>query len=272
MIGADLNTSPESNIISLDITNYDNVLNQFKVYKPDIVLHCAAYTNVDGCERDPDTAFRVNAYGTKCVACAAAEIGATLIVISTDFVFDGSLGRPYHEFDAPNPISHYGASKLAGELEALRHCPKTYIVRTSWLYGLYGNNFPFTIIKRAKEMGELSVVADQWGTPTRTVDLINAIIRIIRQPLYGVYHVSNRGETSWFEFAKKTLELAGIENVKMHPLTSDECAQKFNTPTKRPRYSVLRHYMLELNGGDDLYEWQDALKLFLEEAKAKGKI
>ena len=270
--GADLKPPDTSNIIALDITDFESVRNAFGRYEPDIVLHCAAYTNVDGCERNPDDAFKINAFGTGCVACAANEINAALVYISTDFVFDGSKGGSYHEFDAPNPINTYGASKLAGERQALLHCSRSYVVRTSWLYGLNGSNFPYTIMKRAREFGQVAVVSDQVGTPTRTVDLVNSILDIICCPLYGVYHASSSGETSWFEFAKTILEYAGMENVEMEPIDSGECAKRFNTPTKRPPRSVMRNYMLESLGKDCMPDWKDSLKLFIAEAKSTGKI
>jgi len=274
VIGADLGDTPSVAPVTvpIDIADAAAVRQIFADVKPDLVLHCAAYTNVDGCERDPDTAFTVNAFGTWAVASAAESVGAALVAISTDFVFDGKKGNSYHEFDRPNPLSHYGASKLAGEELALRHCTRTYVVRTAWLYGVNGNNFPFAIVKRAKEKGELSVVADQWGTPTYTQDLLRAIDAIVSEPLYGVYHASNDGQTSWKDFARAILDRLGMFDVPVNPLTSKEYAKAFNSPTERPANSVMQNRAMELRGCPAMRPWQDALVDFIAEAKAAEKI
>lgn len=239
---------------------------------PDVVLHCAANTNVDGCERDPDAAYRDNALGTWSVAVAAEQVGATLIAISTDFVFDGAQGRPYTEFDEPNPLGVYAASKLAAERLALRHCQRTYVVRTSWLYGLHGRNFVYTVAKRAKESGELFVVADQRGTPTFTMDLAASLAALLDTKLYGLYHVNNAGSATWYEFARAIVDRTGLRDVAIHPLTSEECAVRFNTPTARPKNSVLRRYNLELLGCDTMRPWQSALDAFIADARGAGTI
>jgi len=256
----------------LDIMDGGAVRAFFAKTNPDVVLHAAAYTNVDGCERDPDLAYKVNALGTWTVASAAEEVGAALVAVSTDFVFDGTKGAAYTEFDAPNPISHYGASKLAGENLARAACRRCYIVRTSWLYGVGGKNFPYTVIALAKTKPELPIVADQFGTPTYTVDLVEAVAEIIQTPLYGVYHVSNGGEASWEGFAKAILAKTNLVHVPVKPITSDEYAQMFGSPTRRPAYSVLRHYALEMMGKDTLRHWEDALDAFLASAREQGKI
>ncbi len=171
VVATDVIADEAQGIRSLDITDAPAVRALFAEVRPELVFHGAAYTNVDGCERDPDPAYKVNALGSWTVASAAESVGAALVAISTDFVFDGSKGSAYTEFDTPNPISHYGASKLAGENLARQSCRKTYVVRTSWLYGVHGKNFPFTMLMLAKTKPELNVVADQYGTPTYTVDL-----------------------------------------------------------------------------------------------------
>ena len=239
---------------------------------PDVVVHCAANTNVDGCERDPDSAYRDNALGVWSVASAAEQIGATLVVISTDFVFDGALSRPYTEYDEPNPLNVYGASKLAGERLALQHCRRTYVVRTSWLFGVYGRNFVYTIAKRAKENRELHVVADQYGTPTYTADLAAFLPALLNTNLYGLYHVNNAGSATWFEFAVAIVERLGLDDVAFHPLSSEECAVRFNTPTHRPKNSVLRRYNLELLGIDTMRPWENALDAFIADARRAGTI
>lgn len=205
IVPTDVGPAATGEIRPLDITDFAAVRQMLAEVRPDLVLHGAAYTNVDGCERDPDLAHKVNALGTWAVASACEEIGATLVAISTDFVFDGAKGSPYTEFDAPNPISHYGASKLAGENLARAACHRCYVVRTSWLYGVHGKNFSYAMIGLAKKGSSLSVIDDQFGTPTYTVDLVEAIVGIIDAPLYGVYHVSNSGETNWHQFAEEIL-------------------------------------------------------------------
>jgi len=272
VIPTDVGPAATGDMRPLDITDGAAVRATFAETNPDLVFHGAAYTNVDGCERGPDLAHRVNALGTWNVACAAEEIGAALVAVSTDFVFDGMKGTAYTEFDAPSPVNHYGASKLAGENLARAACRRCYVVRTSWLYGVHGKNFPYTVINLAKIKPELPIVADQFGTPTYTVDLLEAVLGIIQTPLYGVYHVSNGGATNWEEFAKAILAKTNSAHVPVRPITSGEYAQRFGSPTRRPAYSVLRHYALELMGRDTLRPWEDALDAFLVSARESGKI
>ena len=272
VIPTDVGLAATGDIRLLDITDASAVRAFFAETNPDLVFHGAAYTNVDGCERDPDLAHKVNALGTWTVASAAEEVGAALVAISTDFVFDGAKGTAYTEFDAPSPISHYGASKLVGENLARAACRRCYIVRTSWLYGVHGKNFPYTVISLAKTKPLLPIVADQFGTPTYTVDLVETIADIIQTPLYGVYHVSNGGETNWEGFAQAILAKTNLAHVPVKPITSAEYAQMFGSPTRRPAYSVLRHYALELMGRDTLRPWEDALGAFLISAREHGKV
>lgn len=272
VIPTDVGPAATGDIRPLDITDGPAVRAFFAETNPGLVFHGAAYTNVDGCERDPDLAHRVNALGTWNVASAAEGVGAALVAVSTDFVFDGTAGTAYTEFDAPSPISHYGASKLAGENLARAACRRCYIVRTSWLYGVHGKNFPYTVLALARTKPELPIVADQFGTPTHTVDLLEAVLEIIQTPLYGIYHVSNGGETSWEGFARAILAKTNSAPVPVRPITSDEYAQMFGSPTRRPAYSVLRHYALELMGKDTLRHWEDALDAFLASAREHGKI
>ena len=272
VIATDTGVAAIGAILPLDITDFAAVRAMFAEIRPELVFHGAAYTNVDGCERDPDLAHKVNALGTWAVASAAEEVGAALAAVSTDFVFDGTKRERYTEFDLPNPISHYGASKLAGENLARAACRQCYIIRTSWLYGVHGRNFPYTVLHLAKTKPELPIVADQFGTPTYTVDLVETVAGIIQTPLYGVYHVSNGGETNWKGFAEAILAKSGLAPVPVMPITSEEYAQRFGSPTRRPAYSVLRHYALELQGRDTLRPWEDALDAFLASAKEQGKI
>ena len=172
----------------------------------------------------------------------------------------------------PGPLSQYGASKLAGENLARSACRRCYVVRTSWLYGVHGKNFPYTVINLAKTKPELPIVADQYGTPTYTVDLIHAVLQIIETGLYGVYHVSNSGETNWEGFAKAILAKTNLAHVPVTPITSGDYAERFGSPTKRPPYSVMRRYALELMGLDTLRPWEDALDAFLASAREQRKI
>ncbi len=268
----DVGAAAVNGIVPLDITDNPAVRTLFAELQPDLVFHGAAYTNVDGCERDPDLAYKVNSLGTWAVASAAEAVGAALVAISTDFVFDGTKTTPYTEFDAPNPLSAYAASKLAGENLARSSCRRCYVVRTSWLYGVHGKNFPYTVINLAKTKPELPIVGDQFGTPTYSIDLVNAITEIVATGLYGVYHVSNKGQASWEEFARAILAKTNLAQVPIVPITSDDYARRFGSLTRRPAYSVLRHYALELMGRDTLRPWEDALEAFLASARELGKI
>jgi dTDP-4-dehydrorhamnose reductase len=243
----------------LDITDTQAVARCLLNHQPDAVVHAAAYTDVDGCERNPDLAYRVNALGTWNLATVCGGHHITLVYISTDFVFDGAKREPYTEFDRPNPLSHYGASKLAGEEFVRQLCRQHFIVRTAWLFGVHGSNFPAKMLEFAKTRSELPVVVDQVGCPTHTRDLAHTLIVLLRSPLYGTYHVTNSGSCSWYEFARATLELAGVRSMEVHPMP----AEKWPSPTKRPAYSVLRHYALELQGRNNLRPWKAALAEFL---------
>jgi dTDP-4-dehydrorhamnose reductase len=225
---------------SLDITDTKATLGLIAKQKPDVVIHGAAYTDVDGCTRNPDLAYNVNAFGTWNLAAACAAQDIPLFYISTDFVFDGTKGEPYTEFDTPNPISVYGASKLAGEKLVAQICKKHFICRTSWMFGIHGKSFPNTMLELAKTHHERYVVVDQVGSPTHTLDLARTLISMLDSPLYGTYHITNSGHCSWYEFAKKTLEVAGVHTLVVKRVPSNQNP----TPTKRPAYSVLRHFAL----------------------------
>lgn len=249
----------------LDITRAEETKKTIAEWRPDLVIHAAAYTNVDGCESDPDRAFRVNALGTRNVALGCQAAGAALVYISTDYVFDGlQVGRAYTEYDATNPRSVYGRSKLAGE-ECVRDLlDRFYIVRTSWLHGLVGKNFIRTILNSARQGKELAVVDDQTGSPTFTVDLAKAIRRLAGSGLYGVYHVTNGGSCSWHTLAEQALELAGerypeLLGREVRPLTTAQLGR----PAPRPAYSVLRNYNLELAGLPCLRPYEEALREFV---------
>lgn len=245
----------------LDITNTESVFEVVKKHRPEMVIHCAAMTDVDGCEREPDLAFKVNALGTWNLACACAANDAAIAYVSTDYVFDGEKGEPYTEFDRTNPTSAYGASKLAGEQAVTELCPKHYIVRTSWVFAPHAKNFALTMLRLSETNKEIKVVADQFGSPTYAKDLAQFLAALVGSPLYAVYHYTNSGACSWHEFAKTILETAGRTDVNVVPIKTED----WPTPTRRPKFSALRHYRLELLGRDHARSWQEATAEFISE-------
>jgi dTDP-4-dehydrorhamnose reductase len=252
----------------LDITNSKQVKKVFLQEKPDIVIHTAAHTKVDLAESEPDQAYLINAYGTRNVAVASESIGAKLVYVSTDYVFNGRKTKPYIELEPTSPLGVYGQSKLAGEQFVRDLHSRFFIVRTSWVYGCSGTNFVKTMLKLAEERNEINVVHDQVGSPTYTVDLANFISQLISTDLYGVYHASNSGFCSWYEFAKAIFEEAGLKNMKVNPVTTAE----FPRPAPRPEYSVMDHMAIRLNGLTDLPHWRESLKRFLHEYKISTSI
>ncbi len=243
----------------LDITDFQQVKNVIDHIRPNIVIHAAAYTKVDAAESEPDQTFLVNAYGTRNVTVASEHIGAKLVYISTDYVFDGTANVPYNEFAFTNPINVYGKSKLAGEQFVRDLHSKFFIIRTSWVYGKHGNNFVKTMLKLAQEQKQLFVVDDQIGCPTYAVDLVSCIFQLIQTEKYGVYHISNSGHCSWYEFAKAIFEEANV-NIVVNPCKTKD----YPRPARRPPYSVLDHMALRLNGFKELRHWREALKEFIK--------
>ncbi len=234
-----------------------------------MILHCAAYTNVDGAETNPDIAYKVNGIGTRNIALASQEIDAAMLYISTDYVFDGEADLPYDEYANTNPISIYGCSKYAGEFHLRELLNKFYIIRTSWLYGKNGKNFVNTMLKLASKQNIISVVDDQRGCPTYTMDLAEQILRLIQvKGAYGTYHITNQGDASWFEFAEAIFELVERKEIELEAITTREMGR----PAPRPEYSVLRGYHLELTIGNTMRHWKEALKdyLSLEQIKMFG--
>ncbi len=240
-----------------DITDPDKTMSAIKQAKPDYLIHPAAYTNVDGCEKDPETAQRVNAIGAKNVTIACEEIGCPVLYISTDYVFDGKKEEPYIESDEPNPLNEYGISKLNGERFVSSLTDSFYIVRTSWLYGKNGKNFVETISRLLSEKDEISVVNDQFGSPTYTYDLALKLRELIGKG-YGTYHITNSSKCSWYEFA---LEIAALKqsDTKIIPITSDE----FRQPARRPSRSVLANTMIKQAGIKELRSWKEALREYV---------
>jgi dTDP-4-dehydrorhamnose reductase len=244
-------------IDEIDITSLESTERILRTLKPNTVINCAAYTDVDGCESNVETAMQVNGEGVAHLAMASREIGARLVHISTDYVFDGGKGSPYTEDDAPCPLGIYGESKFAGEMNAAIN-PDHLIVRTQWLYGLHGKNFVETMLRLAKEKDELSVVDDQIGSPTWTVDLAHAIMALLKSGGRGVYHAANSGFCSWNGFAKAIFEEAGLP-IQVKGMTTDE----LNRPARRPLYSTLDCSRLERDSGFHPQPWRDALKAYM---------
>jgi len=255
----DFPCSPSPSVNKIDITDLEAVKELFYWLTPHFVIHAAAYTDVDGCEKDADKAYKVNALGTRNIALACQKLDIPLLYISTDFVFRGDKETPYDEFDVPAPMNIYGKSKLAGENYLKSFLSRYFIVRSSWLYGQWGKNFVTTVLKLAREKSVLKVVDDQVGSPTYTKDLSQQIKRLVATELYGIYHITNSGRCSWYEFAQEILKLAGIKGVKVTPITSEELAR----PAPRPKFSVLENYCLRLSLGNGMREWKEALRDFL---------
>ena len=242
----------------IDITSLESVLAVVGARKPEVVINCAAYTDVDGCESNTETAMAVNGEGVGYLAMACRDVGALLVQVSTDYVFDGGKGTPYVEDDAPRPLSVYGESKLAGEMNAA-FTPEYLIVRTQWLYGLHGKNFVETMLRLGAEKDELTVVDDQIGSPTWTVDLARAIIALIDSGCRGIYHAANAEFCSWNDFARAIFEEAGLA-VSVKPMTTAE----LNRPARRPLYSTLECGKLAADTGFQPQPWRSALRDYLK--------
>ena len=250
----------------IEISDVSSVKQVFNKYKPAIIVNTAAYVRVDDCEDEKEKAFQVNCLGARNVAVVAQELGARLVHLSTDYVFGGEAeprNIPYTEFDTSVPLSIYGKSKLAGENLARHFCLRHFIGRASALFGVAGSsgkggNFIETMLRLAGERDELKVVNDQVFSPTYTRDLAQKIAQLIETEYYGIFHITNSGTCSWYEFTVEILKLAGI-TTPVIPVTSDQYPQK----AQRPRYSVLDNYHLRLLGMDDMRPWQEALKDYL---------
>jgi len=257
----DFPAPPFPPINKIDITDFKSTKELFYRLAPHFVIHSAAYTDVDGCEENPDKAYKVNALGTRNITLICQRLDIPLLYMSTDFVFKGDRKTPYTEFDEPDPINIYGKSKLAGENYLKVLLSRYFIVRTSWLYGKWGKNFVATILKLAREESTLRVVDDQTGSPTYSKDLSQQIRKLVESELYGIYHITNSGRCSWHQFAKKIVELAQIGGVKVIPINSEELTR----PAPRPKFSVLDNFCLRLSLGNEMREWREALKDFLKD-------
>jgi dTDP-4-dehydrorhamnose reductase len=262
MLGHDLMAVLEGDVRGLDlpeidITSLESVRRTLLTLKPAVIVNAAAYTDVDGCESNIDTAMEVNGEGVGLLALTAREIGAKLVQVSTDYVFDGGKGSPYLEDDLQKPLSVYGESKLAGEMNAAM-APDHLVVRTQWLYGLHGKNFVETMIRLGGEKSELTVVDDQIGSPTFTKDLALAIKALIEKGCSGTYHAANSGFCSWNGFAKAIFEEQG-QSVTVNPMTTEQ----LNRPARRPLYSTLDCSKLSADTGLVMRPWREALKEYL---------
>ena len=248
----------------LDISNYKMVDDFIRRQRPDVIINCAAYTNVDGCEVNHDAAFKANALGPRNLAQAAEKTGARLVHVSTDYVFSGreNGGIAQDEATIPGPISAYGSTKLMGEKYVEQFCHRHFIVRTAWLYG-DGKNFAKTMLRLAENHEEVSVVCDQLGSPTSAVELARAIHHYEPTENYGLFHATCEGDTNWAAFAEAVFARAG-KNTRVRHVTSEEYAAMNPASAKRPAYSILDNYMMRLTDGYRMADWESALDEYMQ--------
>lgn len=247
-------------IQDFDITDAERVKKEVLALKPQVVINAAAYTDVDGCESNKELAFSVNADGAGNIARACLLAQAKLIHLSTDYIFDGSLSRPYREHDQPAPLNIYGLSKLKGEIAIQESGAAYLIIRTQWLYGAHGKNFVDTIIRLSRQEKELRVVNDQHGSPTYTKDLSWAIKVLMEKDAQGIIHVANSGSCTWYEFAREILHQVGLNQIPIIPISSAELAR----PAPRPANSILDCHKFEKIIGEKMRPWKDALKEYIK--------
>ncbi len=247
----------------LDVTNYQQVVKVLPKNKPELVVHCAAFTKVDQAESEPALAYHINGYGTENLAITCHTLNVPMLYVSSDYVFDGEQNHPYVPWDATRPLSIYGKSKLAGEKAVQRHLHKFYIVRTSWLYGPHGKNFVDTILSMAEAGKALRVVSDQFGSPTCTLSLSELVTDLIETGRWGVYHATDDGITNWFEFAKAIT--AGLK-VEVVPIETKDMPR----PATRPKYSVLDKTTLISTIGREPIPWRESLNTYLEMRTSKA--
>ena len=249
----------------LDISDYRAVVEFVRRHHPDVIINCAAYTNVDGCETHHDDAFKANAIGPRNLAQAAEKVGARLVHVSTDYVFSGreNGGVPHDEAALPGPISAYGSTKLLGEQYAAQFCHRHFIVRTAWLYSYYGKNIVKTVVNAGRKYGRLEFVSDQLGNPTNAVDLAHELLQLCVTHEYGLYHCTGEGVCSWYDFACEIVRLAGVDAV-VTPCTTAQYKAKHPESTDRPAWSALDNRMLRCTIGNDMRDWKQALAAFFE--------
>ncbi|HTW91885.1 MAG TPA: dTDP-4-dehydrorhamnose reductase [bacterium] len=242
-----------------DVTDVEKTINGIHQVGPDVVFHLAARTDVDGCEDDAGGATSVNLQGTWAVALGVEELSRKMVYLSTDYVFDGRSRRPYRENDATNPLSIYGRTKLMGENAVTRSCRRHFIVRTSWLYGRYGRNFVDTIREKSQQVPRIEVVSDQVGSPTYARDLCRPLWDLARSKHFGLYHVTNSGQCSWFELATEVVKLSGAK-CEVVPIDTATAARR----APRPAFSVLENRNFKRRFGRELRPWQEALANYIQ--------
>ena len=271
MLGRDLLPLLQSSFIEREVIGWDieeidireekSTRSKIDTLNPETVINIAAYTDVDGCEKNRDAAFQVNAEGMKHVALGAKACGAKVVYMSTDYIFDGRKKEPYLETDLPNPLSVYGQTKLKGEEVLQKGIEDHLIIRTQWLYGRHGKNFVASILRQAKEKRTLTVVDDQTGSPTYTVDLSRAITGLLEHNSRGIYHVANQGICTWYTFSQAVLKFAQVEGITLTPISTEALGR----PAVRPSYSVLDTQKFGRETGMRLRHWADALKAYLSD-------
>ncbi len=243
-----------------DLSSSETAHSVMRKHKPDVVINCAAFTQVDRCESEADAALAGNALLPRNLAIECEKIGAKLVHISTDYVFSGEGNRPFSETDLPAPKTVYGSTKLLGEQYVREFCSRWFVVRTSWLYGRIGGNFIKTILKIVRDNGEIKVVNDQLGNPTNAEDLAHHLLQLLTGEEYGLYHATGKGVCSWYDLAAESVRLSGLPG-KVLPCTSEA----FPRPAPRPAYSALDHGMLRCTHGDAMRPWQDALQAYMKD-------
>ena len=248
-------------VTALDITDVEGVLALVRQTKPDVIINCAAHTNVDKCEEQWDLAYKINAIGPRNLSIAATETGAKLIHVSTDYVFAGDGTKPYTEFDPVAPNSAYGKTKLEGERFVQQFAQKYFIVRTAWLYG-EGKNFAKTMLRLSETHDKVSVVCDQIGSPTSALELARMIHALEPTENYGLFHGTCEGFCSWADFASEVFRLAG-KDTEVEYITTEEYQRRNPASAKRPAYSVLENYMLKLTSGYRMADWKDAVAEYM---------
>lgn len=247
-----------TDVDELDITNIDDTIKMMEEVRPYAIINCAAHTGVDACETQQDSAYRINAIGPRNLSIAAAKVGAKMVHVSTDYVFEGNGNKPYLEFDSPNPQGMYGATKLAGEKFVQQFAKEFFIIRTAWLYG-EGKNFVKTMLKLSETNDTVRVVGDQYGTPTSATELAKAIAYLLPTENYGIFHGTCEGMCSWADFAKEIFRLAG-KDTKVDAITTAE----YPTPAVRPAYSVLENYMFKLTSDFSFAPWEEAIAEYMK--------
>lgn len=247
---------------ALDITDVEAVLSFVEEVKPYAIINCAGYTNVNACETDIDNAYRINAVGPRNLSIGATKTGAKIVHISTDYVFPGDGNRPYVEFDATGPKSVYGESKLAGEVFVREFAEKYFLLRTAWLYG-EGKNFVKTMLSLSEKYDEVTVVNDQFGSPTYALELAKAIACLLPTENYGIFHATCEGQCSWADFSREIFRLAG-KKTRVKDVTTEEYDAKNPSSAPRPAYSVLDNFMLRLTTDFTFATWEEAIADYMK--------